>query len=368
MSDAISSVPTQIQQAVQQTDGGQRADQVGQFRGESVQVITGPDLQTLARDAAEELTFGHSEKTSKKLADRKAKDRKSRAQELAAKFQKKVPDAGPAQKFHEFAEHLKKQGISNAGVLRQQLKENFGEISHQYTVLQYLDELLAGEGNNPELLAAVREARSELDQEHGERIRTDLNVGPVALRFDKLGEIPSLRQFYWDALEGLNGPQATIETLAQFGEENAELTSDFLIEALGTDLGSFGPNVDPRQLKATVDQIYLVGVVKNLNQRLQALVDEVNPEPESVEEGAGTKIATELLPLTEQRWIDTSKIQSLVNGFGKFEPPTRIHVLQQLAGIVRDLPEKIYQSGEDRDRLRGAIQDAVDYEIDLEDQ
>ncbi len=185
MSDAI-----QYTSAIQGTgrpspSTQQTIQETGSFRGEIV--VAKADMQSILLDAAEEITALHGERSSKELAKRKASGRDGRAAELAAKFVQRVPDIGQPEKFHALAEALRKPGAKvNAHTLGQLLREQFGDISHQYAGLMYLDELLSETSEAPELLANVRQLRWTMDEHHGPEIRAGLNVTGVALRFEQL--------------------------------------------------------------------------------------------------------------------------------------------------------------------------------------
>lgn len=71
----------------------------------------------------------------------------------------------------------------------------------------------------------------------------------------------------------------------------------------------------------------------------------------------------ELLPLKDQRWVDGAKITSIIDRVGSMKDEARIYLLREVSGIVRRLPEKIYESTDDRLRLAAAVQEAHDAAI-----
>ncbi|MEW4561555.1 TyeA family type III secretion system gatekeeper subunit [Bremerella sp. JC770] len=79
-------------------------------------------------------------------------------------------------------------------------------------------------------------------------------------------------------------------------------------------------------------------------------------------------IIREVLPLRNKRRIDPRKFTDLVDRLGIDEIEAKIYFLRELAGIVRNLPVKIFDLAEDRLRLIEAIQDALDEAIDLEEE
>ncbi len=367
MSDAIQSAALAQTTNLAPNERSEVGQTAGLFRGEQV-TVQPASTQSILQDAAEEISMFHGERSSKDLAKRKATDKNGRAQELAQKYIQQVPDIGQPEKFHQLGETLKKQaGSITPETLRQLLKEEFEDVSHQYAALEYLDELLSETGDAPELLEAVREARGELDEHHGPEIRAGLNVTGTAIRFEQLDGPQNLRDFYRETILAFEDvTEAHSSILARYGESNFDAAAEFLIHAVGDDLSSAGPSMEPRQLKATMDNLYMVQVARNVHVQLdglfQKMADEFNLTPST----SSSQILSELLPLKDQRWVDGNKIDAITNRLGALSHEPKIYFLRELGGIVRDLPEKIYQSGDARDRLRDAIQESLDRAIDLE--
>ena len=76
-----------------------------------------------------------------------------------------------------------------------------------------------------------------------------------------------------------------------------------------------------------------------------------------------------ILPLREKRWIDSSKILELADELRLDDDiEAKIYFLRELTAIVRRLPMKIYGDPEDRIRLLDALQQALDTEIETEEE
>ncbi len=343
-----------------------QVEEVGSYRGE--RVVMQADMQSILHDAAEEITALHGERSSKDIAKRKASDRHGRAAELAAKFIQRVPDIGRPEVFQRLAEALKKQGARcDQESLRQMLREQFADVSHQYAALMFLDELLSDSGEVPEVLAEIRELRSTLDQQHGSEIRAGLNVTGVAVRFEKLDGPQNLRDFYRETVLAFDDVAVAHERiLGRYGAAHFELAAEFLIHAVGEDLSSEGPSVDPRKLKATVDNLYAVQVARNVHNQLEDLIARVSEGFGVAPQVAASDLLSELLPLKDQRWVDASKVEAIANRLGTQAIEPRIYFLQGIGSLIGSLPEKVFHSLEDRERLRTAVQQAVDRAIDQE--
>ena len=83
---------------------------------------------------------------------------------------------------------------------------------------------------------------------------------------------------------------------------------------------------------------------------------------------AAHQLMKEVLPLKDQRFVDSSKITAIVNGLGIREDEAKIYFLRELHSIVRKLPLKIYSDEQARGRLLTAIQDALDTAIDEDEE
>ena len=83
---------------------------------------------------------------------------------------------------------------------------------------------------------------------------------------------------------------------------------------------------------------------------------------------AAHRLMKEVLPLKDQRFVDSSKITAIANRLSIRDDEAKIYFLRELHNIVRKLPLKIYSDDQARQRLLTAIQDALDTAIDEEEE
>ena len=74
----------------------------------------------------------------------------------------------------------------------------------------------------------------------------------------------------------------------------------------------------------------------------------------------------EVLPLRRQKWINIDKVLGLADLIGVKTDEQRIYFLRELHTIVRQLPESLFETPEDRLRLTTAVQEALDQAINQE--
>ena len=89
-------------------------------------------------------------------------------------------------------------------------------------------------------------------------------------------------------------------------------------------------------------------------------------QPETAQ--AAHRLMKEVLPLKDQRFVDSSKISAIANKLNIRDDEAKIYFLRELHSIVRKLPLKIYSDDQSRQRLLTAIQDALDAAIDEEEE
>lgn len=241
----------------------------GEYKGEGVQQESKSVMSKIA-DAAEELTFVHSETQSKKLAERKSTTRKGGLDEAAMeKYQKylqAVPDMGSPDKLAGLLESIKKKKPSPED-LRQQLGERYPDVSHQFAALQFLEEVLTQQKAPEADLATVREARRQLEQEKGPEIRAGLNVALEAHKYSEqgVGSQQELRDFYRDTvLKFEDAEQAFESILSQYGREKFGDAAEFLIRGIGHDIEAMGPSRDKEELHAINRGLKSVQHARNL--------------------------------------------------------------------------------------------------------
>ena len=343
----------------------------GVYRGERVsqQLV----VQSLIADAAEELTFGVSEKVEKDISKRKISSRKKRTVELIKRVEqylKQVPDLGSPEKLKEFLEHIKKIPFRSPSQLREEAKKFFKDITHQYIALSYSLETLEEEDASNELITLLKTATENLLEESGPEIRAGLNISTAAVEFSEkgLGEIQSLRDFYRENIlnyESLSNLHEAL--LKKFNEDDFEKAISFLIEAVGNDLRSQGPSIAPAQLKQIMDDLYRLEVVGNFHRDCASLIEKTQDLFHLKILLSAGKLAGKVLALKEEKWVVTSKVENLLSATGINDLEAKIFFLTELKKMVRAIPLKVFEDLDQREKLLSVIQETLDSMIELEE-
>jgi type III secretion protein W len=240
------------------TSVAQSKVQVGQFRGSDV-VIT--NLSALAADAAEEMSFGASERAEKKMSDRKAKDGSNidwNLYKIAQKYLAQVPDLKSPARLNAFAQSLLQKSFSSAQQMLAHLESFSGDVSHQFIALKYAREFIQKQGDFPGLLATIDAALAQLEAEKGPQIRAGINVSKTAFAFEQqgLGSTQALRDQYRDNVLDFTSVRAAAKHLIkEFGRARFGMAIRFLEQGLSSDLNSKTTSLPKAQLAAIAQDL-----------------------------------------------------------------------------------------------------------------
>ena len=338
------------------------------------------NVSSALANAAEELTAT----LSTRVQAQKAKERK------VADSAVERPDR---QRLQLMLGHLAGQGSNGSGDLaerlkpladrvarqpssaRQEIADEFGDDpATQYLVMlelvhQFQDGLTASDPGGT-ALERVQEALEELAAQKGAAIQADLNT------FDATSQWPQpqaeqIRQAYKDVVLGT-------ESLADAGRHLLKATQgsngdDFLgvlssmRAALGLDLAATRQSVDPIRLKALLVDLHNLEIMATVVDRCQELSQTMQHRHGS-QPLRSTALASDLVALSGERWIDSLRVIRLGEGHGALHSlSAAVDLLTGMRQALRELPLWAFQSEEARLSVLTAAQDAIDHAIDREE-
>ena len=370
----VVNAPGQVASSVPGASSGQVTATEGRFRGERVQQVCNPTAEL--QDAAEELTFGESERVEKKLSRRKLRSghgARSVAMEQARKYLREVPDLERNQKLSEFVKSILARGRpSNPDELRQRARDFSDDVTHQYLALSSAREQAAEQNADPVLGAALDEAIATLEGESGPAIQAGLNVSAVAQAFAgrEIGDTQQLRDFYREVVldcENINDAyQRVVEDHP--GKSFAEAVR-FMLKALGADLAASTQTASKVRLKQIMDDMYQLKSLNSVHEQCEDLIRRVQrnfdarPSPT-----ASRDLMSELLTAQNRAWQGADAFSRLPQKMGVHGDEAGIYFLQGFRELVRFVPLKAF--GDDmtkRDRVMISVQQALDLAIDNEE-
>ena len=370
----VVNAPGQVGPSVPGASSGQVAATEGRFRGEQVQHVRNPTAEL--QDAAEELTFGESERVEKKLSKRKLRSgdgARSVAMEQAQKYLREVPDLERNQKLSDFVKSILSRGRPpNPDELRQMAREFSDDATHQFLALASAQEQAVEQNADPALGAALDEAIATLEGESGPAIQAGLNVSGVAQRFagKEIGDIQQLRDFYREVVldcEDIN--DAYRRVVEDHPGKSFDEAVRFMLKALGADLAASTQTVSKVRLKQIMDDMYQLKSLNSVHEQCEDLIRRVQRNFDATPAATASRdLMSELLTAQNRAWQGADAFSKLPQKMGVRGDGPAIYFLQGFRELVRFVPLKAF--GDDmtkRDRVMISVQQALDLAIDNED-
>lgn len=340
------------------------------YNGQRIGLVKNPTA--MLEDAAEELSFSHSEKVEKKLAKREMGKTalKTFAIEQAERYLKEVPDLERNQKLRDFVSQIAKMDKdTNPGQLREAAKKFSKDTTHQFLALSYAREQLAEDGADPTLLANLDSAITELTEESRSAIWAGLNVSKVASEASKqgLGDIQELRDSYRDVVLNFTSLSQVYKKITK--EHKAEKLLDsveFLLKGLAVEVGKDTRSLPKTQLKAIMDDIYQLKLLSGVYYQCDDLMTRTKHNYPVAQKLDGQALLQELLDLKENNWYSEQLVQQMAIRLKIDLPEAEIYFLNGLKDLIRLIPIKSFDDDNQRAQLLDSVQQALDIAIDKE--
>jgi type III secretion protein W len=349
----------------------------GSWRGEAVQVSDkGCDILT---DAAEEITFAHSERTeSHKLEERDVEnlpeveipdiDTIQRYLDAAAQH-----DAD--EKLREFVkalrQHEQRGDTSQGAHAREEAEQRFSNPTERFMALAFAAQEFTKEGGHEPMLAEIRQTIGELHDDFGGHIRADLNTIGIAAEFGQ-GDAASIASFqagYRDAVLGVEGGLSGMlkGAMERFGEKDYARAVSAMIKALGSDLAaSQGPSASSEHLRAVVQELYQMEVLSTVLENCQTLARRMDAQ-HGLKLDAGA-VMQDLVSAAGERWSTGSRFGGIADRHGASETVPKILFLSGTKALLRDMPPKVFADADARFNTVKSVQEALDEAIAIEEE
>lgn len=347
----------------------------GQWRGENVQV--GGDARSSITDAAEELTFAHSERASKSRIEnrdvRAAGDIRFAEVEKLMEYLNQTGAGDADAKLEEFAKKLMEQHRENQGQgganPREQARQQFGDVAGQYAALVATLARLKKSGASGALTAAVQDAIDNLEDDFGGEIKANLNTVNAATAF-AAGDGAKLQSFqgaYHDAVMGDGTLAGTMrQALKRFGDGDFSAGVKRLIQALGDDLAAQGPSADPNKLKAVLEDLYQLEVLTTVHDASKTLIGRIERQHGRAPSKPGDMMQ-ELVGASGERWVPASRFAAYADKLATGNITMAVQLLTGWRALVAGMPPKVFADLDARTAVVSAIQEAMNSAIEREE-
>ena len=356
----------------------------GQASGAQTLVLAVLNPMSLINDSADELM----QSLSSRVQERSLRERRvtadgvggalSREQAIAMLLAMQQGQAGDGAKQGDGEGAmlaLARRVLGQPGQARQWVQAEGGDASSQYLTMLELVELIregaAGPDPSGRALEALQDATAELLAEHGQAIRADLNTFDAAAQLGSAAQTQAFRSAYRDVVVGATSTAATLKHLlgAVEGGSGDDYTKvlETLRNALGLDLAAARPSTDPVRLQNLVSDLYhlkVISTVVDQSQRLSATL----VKRHGIAGFPATRLAGDLVALSDERWVDASRLTRLADRCHAAEPPAcRVDFLTTARQLMRELPPTVFPSPEGRQSLLDTFQVAIDQAIEREE-
>ena len=326
-------------------------------------------------DAAEELSFGESERMESRLAKRRIASEKGAstlAAELAEQYLRQIPDL-QQEDLDDFNERLQRLGKTDPQTMRRLAQQRFDDASHQFAALSWARDKLQAEGGDPEVITALQEACDQLMAEAGPAVQAGLNVSTTAHDFAAkgLGGTGELRGLYRDlVLDYSSMEQAWDKIATDFPDRQFKDAVSYLRQALAADLSSANQSQSPERLKQTIDDLDKLKTLLTLYDKCEDLLTRTTNNYGALTENTSTPdLMKQLLIAQNSRWLGSDAFAALPAKLGVADGEPGIYFLQGFRQLVRQAPMKVFdEDSTKRDRLMQALQAALDTLIDNEEE
>lgn len=360
--------------STQQTN--QAVAESGTAMGFTLQVMGDPAQEF--QDSLEELSFQFEEKAMKTAGERKLGEARRAGNpfvEAVLTWQKVLPDLPGGAFMERMLRNLRQmlqQGQNvGAGTLLRMLGEGSGDPSHQFAMLDVLEQgLAAGEGELRGLVAATRRALTEAK---GPEIRAGINLAEqINAQAKGPEEMQSLRDLYRGEVLGFTTPQTCFRSLlATRGAGRLGEALDFLMKGCGLDLQSPSPSQSPEELHRVLGDLQCVMVLKTVMDKMTALVGKMATQFGETCLLNGEALTGRILAFTETPFVAPANIAQLIDTCGLAQLLAQLYFCTELVGAFRQLSPRLFADEADRFRLEDAAQEHLDGLVarqDAEDQ
>ncbi len=373
MSNLIGTTGQVNQQASQSHVQSKRSLQSGTFRGERITRAENP-VAKLA-DAAEELSFGQSERVESKLAKRRIKSghgSMSLAMELAEKYQQQVPDVDKDELDKFSAQSLAQGSSASPESLRQDARKAFPDKTHQFIALSYARDQAQAQGKDSQLVAVLQTACDQMMKEEGPAIQSGLNISAVAQRYVDQGmsDTQDLRNLYRDVvLDYGTVVEAYDRVTTQYPQKQFPSAVSFLLQSLSVDLDASSQSMSKVHLRQVIDDMGKMKTLSSIYGQCEDLLNRVRNNYATVRNDVSTHdMMKEVLIAQDKGWQGGNIFTDLPDRLGIRADEPAIYFMRGFKEVLRLMPLKIFNDDSvKRDRTLQSVQQSMDTLIDNEE-
>ncbi len=339
--------------------------ETGRLNGVPVTVLADPAAEL--QDSMEELSMQFEEKAAKKLSERKLGETRRRPTaytEAIEGWMKTLPDMPDRERLEQLLRHLRQ--ATQAGqqpdveTLKQFLAELSGDPSHQFAVLDILEQALAPDEEG--LRSLLGKTREQLMERAGGEIRAGINLATeVNARATTPEEMRALRSLYRNEILGFTTPQDCFRSiLSARGPGALKAAIEFLRAGCGADLASVEPSRDAVALRRILLDLQCVQVLNTVLEIMDGLGERMLRQYGLTLLRDGEAMTGTILSYTERNSVRPEDFRAFETECGIRQLLARMDFARELLGVFRKLSSRLFTLEDDRLRLISAAEEHLD--------
>jgi type III secretion system YopN/LcrE/InvE/MxiC family regulator len=366
--------------AHQQIAHNNKKGRAGSFHGTPI-LPKDPSSSSIILNALEEAPAAASERRQTEISQRRVEARSGnllRNKEEIKEIVKKIPKLNNKKQL----DTLIKEVLSHTDLTREailiRLDLEFKDISFKYLALAHteyqLDQALkkAIAENNTRVvnkltnaLFHVRRASSYLLAISKKRdILAGINIAEISDKFDSnlgLDNTEELIGFYRDSvLDYKTLSIAYTKILDKYGAERFFVGIDFLLQALGADMGAKGSSISSNNLEAIIKDIEQLRGLRFIYKELHESITKVKKVTLLDIHNICHDVMKELLIIQKRRSVDDRFLPNLAAKAEIYRNDQKVHFFNRTVNLIKLLPEKYFMDSKSRHQIIEDMQEALD--------
>ena len=365
---------TRFDDFVREQSAPQEAAESGRLMGLELEMMEDPMADLM--DSMEELSGQFEEKALKDVAQRKLgrlqHGKTNAASAAIEKWLKTFPDMPGGEFLDRLMRTIRQQQSARPSPkeLLRLLSRGSADPSHQYAMLEILEQMCRGERDAGELQKLIREAREQLNAEKGDQVRAGINLAQeVNARAKTSGEMQELRDLYRGEVLGFTKPQDCFRSLlASRGAGRLSEALDFLLKGCGVDMQSASPSRSPEELRRIMLDLQSVSVLRTLLEKCDALTAKMLGEFGETSILNGEKLTGRIVDFTEMPFVGAKDVAALLQTCGFAQLLAKVYFSTRLTELFRGLSPRLFADGNDRFKMVDAAQEHLDGLVSLQEE
>jgi type III secretion system YopN/LcrE/InvE/MxiC family regulator len=343
------------------------AGAAGVERGEVMgfQIETQPDPSAMLADSLEEISSMFEETEVKSMSDREIGDKRKTEDRFNIRVRfwaHKLGDMPNSDVIMGILRRMRNMGMVSQQQLLSMLNDASEDVTHQFAMLECLEEALAESPADEALMNTVRQTRMELERTKGPEIRVGVNLAELLEeQGGSLEEMQAKRDLYRGEILGFEDPQACFKSLlASQGADKLGDAIDFLIAACSVDMAATTPSTQPEELRRIIVDLQSVEVLKTVLERFDKLEGRMSHIFGESLQMSGETMTGQVLDMTRQNFLNGAVIEAFVAAVGLKKLYPKMDFMREFSAIVRSMSLRCFPDVDSRLRMVDSAQEYLD--------